>query len=101
MTRWRRRRRGVAAANRKALFVGINGSKEAIDVIKAGKMLATGDYNGFVQGCIGTIIAARTLRKAAGRVGNRAEADGGEQGELSALRHAGLVPAHVRLGNRH
>lgn len=50
-------------ANRKALAVGINGTKEAIDAIKAGKMLASGDYNGFMQGCIGTMAAIRNLRK--------------------------------------
>jgi ribose transport system substrate-binding protein len=50
-------------ANRKALVVGINGTKEAVDAIKAGKLLATGDYNGFVQGCIGGMIAVRSLRK--------------------------------------
>lgn len=51
------------AANRKALVVGINGTKEAIDAIKAGKLLATGDYNGFVQGCVSMMVAIRTLRK--------------------------------------
>ena len=50
-------------ANRKALVVGINGTKEAVDAIKAGKLLASGDYNGFGQGCIGTMIAIRSLRK--------------------------------------
>jgi ribose transport system substrate-binding protein len=50
-------------ANRKAQVVGINGSKEAIDLIKADKMLATGEFNGFVIGCLGTEIAARVLRK--------------------------------------
>ena len=50
-------------ANRKALVVGINGTKEAVDAIKSGKMLASGDYNGFVQGCLGTMIAIRELRK--------------------------------------
>ena len=49
-------------ANRKALVIGINGTKEAIDAIKAGKMLATGDYNGFLQGCVGTMTAVRQLR---------------------------------------
>lgn len=48
---------------RKALVVGINGSKEAIDLIKAGKMLATGEFNGFVIGCLGIEIAVRNLRK--------------------------------------
>jgi ribose transport system substrate-binding protein len=52
----------LADANSKAQIVGINGTKEAVDAIKAGKMLATGDYNGFVQGCIGTEIAIRSLR---------------------------------------
>jgi ribose transport system substrate-binding protein len=49
-------------AGSKALIVGINGTKEAVDAIKAGRMLATGDYNGFVQGCISTEIAIRSLR---------------------------------------
>jgi ribose transport system substrate-binding protein len=49
--------------NRKALVVGINGSKEAVDLIKAGKMLATGEFNGFVVGCLGTEVAARAVRK--------------------------------------
>ncbi len=49
--------------NRKATVVGVNGSKEAIDLIKAGRMLATGEFNGFIIGCLGTEIAARSLRK--------------------------------------
>jgi ribose transport system substrate-binding protein len=53
----------LEGANRKALVVGINGTKEAIDAIKAGKLLATGDYNGFLQGCIATMTAIRELRK--------------------------------------
>jgi ribose transport system substrate-binding protein len=53
------------AANRKALVVGINGSKEAVDLIKSGKLLASGDFNGFIQGCLGTEIAVRNLRKEA------------------------------------
>lgn len=50
-------------ANRKALVVGINGTKEAIEAIKAGKLLASGDYNGFLQGCVSTMTAIRELRK--------------------------------------
>jgi ribose transport system substrate-binding protein len=50
-------------AKRRALVIGINGTKEAVDAIKAGRMLASGDYNGFLQGCIGTMIAVRELRK--------------------------------------
>ena len=40
----------LECANRKALVVGINGTKEAMYVIKAGKMMASGDYNGFSAG---------------------------------------------------
>lgn len=53
----------LEGANRKALVVGINGTKEAVDAIKAGKMLASGDYNGFLQGCVSTMAAIRDLRK--------------------------------------
>lgn len=51
------------AAGRKALVVGINGTREAIDAIKAGKLLASGDYNGYLQGCLGTMAAVRHLRR--------------------------------------
>ncbi len=44
-------------------MVGINGTKEAIDAIKAGKMLASGDYNGFLQGCVSAMTAVRELCK--------------------------------------
>jgi ribose transport system substrate-binding protein len=50
-------------ANRKALVVSINATKEGIDAVKAGKLLATGDYNGYLQGCLGTMAAVRHLRK--------------------------------------
>jgi ribose transport system substrate-binding protein len=50
-------------ANRKALVIGINGTKEAVDAVKAGKLLATGDCDGFVQGCMGVMGAVRHLRK--------------------------------------
>ena len=53
----------MAGANRKALIVGMNGTKEALDAIKAGKLLASADYAGFEQGCLGTMIALRHLRK--------------------------------------
>lgn len=53
----------LEGANRKALVVGINGTQEAIDSIKSGKLLATGDYNGFLQGCVGTMLAVRAVRK--------------------------------------
>jgi ribose transport system substrate-binding protein len=53
----------MAAANRKALVVGINGSKEAIDLIKAGKMHASGSSDPFMQGCLGMLTTVRALRK--------------------------------------
>src|SRR6516165_777939 len=49
--------------SRKAVVVGINGSKEAIDMIKADRMLASGEFNGFVIGCIAVEIASKSLRK--------------------------------------
>jgi ribose transport system substrate-binding protein len=51
------------AAKKKALVVGINASKEAVDLIKAGDMLASGDDNGLVEGCLGTEIAIRAIHK--------------------------------------
>ena len=50
-------------ANRKALVVGINATKEGIDAIKAGKLLASADFSGYLQGCVGTMAAIRTLHK--------------------------------------
>jgi ribose transport system substrate-binding protein len=50
------------AANRKAMVIGINGTKEAVDAVKAGKLLATGDCDGFLQGCFGVMGAVRHLR---------------------------------------
>jgi hypothetical protein len=38
----------------------INGSKEAVDLIKAGDMVASGDYNGLVKGCLGAEIASES-----------------------------------------
>lgn len=49
------------AANRTALVTSINGTKEAVDAIKIGKLLASTDCNGFVQGCIATMVALRHL----------------------------------------
>lgn len=51
----------LEGANRQAAVVGINGSKEAVEAVEQGKMLATGDYNGFLQGCIGMAMAVRHL----------------------------------------
>jgi len=51
------------AANRKSIVVGINGTKEAVEGVKAGKLLASGQADPFMQGCIATTIAIRHLRK--------------------------------------
>jgi ribose transport system substrate-binding protein len=48
---------------RNALVVGINGSPQAIELIKSGRMLASAEYNGFVIGCLGVEAAVRNLRK--------------------------------------
>ena len=53
----------LADAGSKALVVGINGTNKAVDAIKAGKLMATGDYNAVEQGCIGVTIAVRSLRQ--------------------------------------
>jgi len=53
----------LRAAKRKALVVGINASKEVIEFIKSGELLGSGDYNGFLQGCLAVEIAVRNLRR--------------------------------------
>jgi ribose transport system substrate-binding protein len=55
----------LKAANKKALVMGINASREVMDVIKSGDVLASGDYDSFAQGCLGVEIAVRSLRKEA------------------------------------
>jgi ribose transport system substrate-binding protein len=50
------------AASRKAIVVGINGTKEAVDAVKAGKLLASGQADPFMQGCLATTMAIRHLR---------------------------------------
>jgi ribose transport system substrate-binding protein len=52
----------LEGANRKAFVIGINGTKEAVDAIKEGKMLASGEFGAFNQGCIGVMAALRRLR---------------------------------------
>src|SRR5215472_5270553 len=51
----------LKTASKKALVVGINASKEVLDFVKSGDILGSGDYNGFVQGCLGVAIALRNL----------------------------------------
>ena len=50
---------------RKALVVGINASRDAVDLIKSGTMVASGDFNGFIEGCVAAQLAIRTIRKQA------------------------------------
>ena len=50
------------AANRKSVVVGINGTKEAVEAIKAGKLLASGQADPFMQGCLSALVALRHLR---------------------------------------
>ena len=52
-----------AAKKTMPLIVGINASKEAVELIKSGDMLASGDYNGLIEGCLGAEIAIRAMRK--------------------------------------
>ena len=49
---------GARRKSRRSI-VGINASKEAVDLIKAGDMLASGDYTGLIDGCLGAEIAIR------------------------------------------
>jgi ribose transport system substrate-binding protein len=53
----------LKAANKKALVVGINASREVIELVKSGDLLGSGDYNGFEQGCLAAEIAIRNLRR--------------------------------------
>lgn len=53
----------LKAAKRKSLVVGINESREVIELIKSGDLLGSGDYNGFMQGCLATEIAIANLHK--------------------------------------
>lgn len=53
----------LKAAKRKSLVVGINASREVIELIKSGDLLGSGDYNGFMQGCLATEIVIANLHK--------------------------------------
>ena len=55
----------LKAAGRKALVVGINASREAMDHIKSGDIIGSGDYDTFVQGCIGVELAVRAIKREA------------------------------------
>ena len=49
--------------SRKSLVIGINASREVMELIKSGDIVGSGDYDTFVQGCIGVEIAVRSVRK--------------------------------------
>jgi ribose transport system substrate-binding protein len=53
----------LGGANRKALVVGMNGTQEAIDAIKAGLLVASGEFSGYLQGCLGVMAAVRHLQR--------------------------------------
>lgn len=53
----------LKAANRKALVVGINASREVMDMIKSGDIVGSGDYDTFAQGCLAVEMAVRAIHK--------------------------------------
>jgi ribose transport system substrate-binding protein len=53
----------LKTANRKALVVGINASREVMDLIKSGDVVGSGDYDTFAQGCLAVEMAVRAVRK--------------------------------------
>jgi ribose transport system substrate-binding protein len=55
----------LKAANKKALVIGINASREVMELITSGAVIASGNYGAFEQGCLGAEIAVRSLRKEA------------------------------------
>ena len=81
------------AKKKPPLIVGINASKEAVDFIKAGDMLASGDYNGLIEGCLGAEIAIRTLRKQPVPKEVTGEDIRGRQEQLPGLRDPGRTAA--------
>ena len=55
-----------AAGKKSTKVVGIGGVPESIEAIKAGRLLATAEFNGYKMGCLATMAAVRYLRKEAG-----------------------------------
>ncbi len=53
----------LGPSKRTALVVGINASRDAAELIKSGAMVASGDYNGFIEGCVAAQLAIRAIRK--------------------------------------
>ena len=54
-----------AAGKKTTRVVGIGGVPESIEAIKAGRLLATAEFNGYKMGCLATMAALRSLRKEA------------------------------------
>ena len=52
-----------AAGKKDTKVVGIGGVPESIAAIKAGRLLATAEFNGYKMGCLATMAAVRYLRK--------------------------------------
>ncbi len=52
-----------AAGRKNAKVVGIGGVPESIEAIKAGRLLATAEFNGYKMGCLAAMAALRYLRK--------------------------------------
>jgi ribose transport system substrate-binding protein len=52
-----------AAGKKTTRVVGIGGVPESIEAIKAGRLLATAEFNGYKMGCLATMAALRSLRK--------------------------------------
>lgn len=48
---------------RTALVVGINASRDTAELIASGAIVASGDYNGFIEGCVAAQLAIRAIRK--------------------------------------
>jgi len=53
----------LKAANLKASVVGINASREVMDLIKSGDIVGSGDYDTFAQGCLAVEMAVRAISK--------------------------------------
>jgi ribose transport system substrate-binding protein len=53
----------LKAAGRKSTVVGINASREAMDLIKSGDIAGSGDYDTFALGCLALELAVRSVRK--------------------------------------
>jgi ribose transport system substrate-binding protein len=52
----------LKASGRKAQVVGINASREAMDLIKSGDIAGSGDYDTFALGCLALELAVRSVR---------------------------------------